>query len=101
RGGGEGFDQGKLLGKLQESVSPDDIGRFMEIFSDFIATPEGRAFQKRLESFMGRVQLPFGPRGDQPRQRAERPAKKAEKQHDAPGARPERKKTEHGVAQLY
>lgn len=39
-----------LMQTLQESMDPQDMGRFMEVFSDFVTTPEGRAFVEELET---------------------------------------------------
>jgi hypothetical protein len=49
-------DRGKLLEKLQDSVDPADVGRFMEIFSEFIATPEGRALADEVEAMVDRLE---------------------------------------------
>ena len=37
-------------------LSPEDIGRFMEIFSEFIGTPEGRAFADQVEQSVQRLE---------------------------------------------
>lgn len=49
-------DRGQLMEKLQEAVDPADIGRFMEIFSEFIASPEGREFVAELERMVERLE---------------------------------------------
>jgi hypothetical protein len=83
------LNPGKLMLKVQESVDPQDMGRLMEIFGNFIATPEGRALAKRLEGLGGQL-----PKLQPPRRE---PAPKA------PGRRAsdEERKTEHGIARLY
>lgn len=55
-GSGDLQDRGKLMEKLQDSVDPQDIGRFMEIFSEFIATPEGREFAAEIERLIERLE---------------------------------------------
>jgi hypothetical protein len=54
--GGDLRDRGRMMEKLQDSVDPADIGRFMEIFSEFIATPEGREFAAELERIVERLE---------------------------------------------
>ncbi|MCW8137549.1 MAG: hypothetical protein KIT58_01440 [Planctomycetota bacterium] len=53
---GDMRDRGKMLEKLQESVDPADFGRFMEIFSGFITTPEGREMAAELERMVERLE---------------------------------------------
>ncbi len=55
-GSGDLRDRGKLMEKLQDAVDPQDIGRFMEIFSEFIASPEGREFAAELERLVERLE---------------------------------------------
>lgn len=55
-GSGDLRDRGKLVEKLQDAVDPQDIGRFMEIFSEFIATPEGREFAAEVERIIERLE---------------------------------------------
>ncbi|MBX3467956.1 MAG: hypothetical protein KF878_13875 [Planctomycetes bacterium] len=53
---GDMRDRGKMLEKLQETVDPTDFGRFMEIFSKFITTPEGREMAAELERMVERLE---------------------------------------------
>lgn len=55
-GSGDLRDRGKLMEKVQESVDPQDIGRFMEIFSEFIGSPEGREFVAEIERVIERLE---------------------------------------------
>jgi hypothetical protein len=45
-----------LMQKLQNGAEPATMIRFMEIFSRFIATPEGRAFVDELEQTVARLE---------------------------------------------
>ena len=45
-----------LMGKLQQNMDPASLGRFMEIFSTFIATPEGRAMVAELERTVAQLE---------------------------------------------
>lgn len=38
-----------LFGKLQGVLSPEETARLMEVFSEFLATPEGRALAEEIE----------------------------------------------------
>lgn len=49
-------DRGALMEKLQESVDPADMGRMMEIFSEFLGTPEGRAMADEVEKLVARLE---------------------------------------------
>jgi hypothetical protein len=49
-------DRDALLEKLQGSVDPADMGRFMEIFSEFLATEEGREFAAEVERVIERLE---------------------------------------------
>ena len=39
----------ELLNKLQQSMEPQDLGRMMELFSEFMGTDEGRRFVDELD----------------------------------------------------
>ena len=45
-----------LLPKLQESLTPEETVRLMEIFSEFIASPEGRAMAEELDDSVERLE---------------------------------------------
>lgn len=49
-------DRGALMEKLQESIDPADMGRMMEIFSEFLGTPEGRAMADEVEKLVARLE---------------------------------------------
>jgi len=49
-------DRGALMEKLQESIDPADMGRMMEIFSEFLGTPEGRAMTEEVEKLVARLE---------------------------------------------
>jgi hypothetical protein len=49
-------DPSKLMGRLQEKLSPEDTMRVMEIFSEFMATPEGRAFANEIEDSVSQLE---------------------------------------------
>jgi len=49
-------DQGALLQKLQSAVNPQDLERFMEIFSEFMESEEGQAIEARIEKTVSRFE---------------------------------------------
>ena len=66
-------DRDQLFDKLQGSMEPQDMGRMMELFSEFMGTDEGRAFVEELdgmaEDFEGMMN---GERGERMGQLMER-----------------------------
>ena len=56
-------DQGKIMQKLQAAVDPADMPRFLEIAGKVLASPEGHAMQKRLDSTIRRFEKLQGDEG--------------------------------------
>ncbi len=51
-----GMNPMELFGKLQGVLTPEETARLMEVFSEFLATPEGRALAQEVEQSVKRLE---------------------------------------------